>query len=153
MPFSDAVKSAFKLAINIIIGALFHPIYSILNAIVLGHQAQETPLAGLGLGSLTVGIIALAIGSTGINGVSTFISQAFGQQEFRMCAVYRNRCIFLALTLFTILMVPTIFIERIFLAIGQQAEVAAFGAQYVQIVMPFISLHFIGQSYASFSKY
>ena len=45
---------------------------------VLGHEEISTPLAGLGLGSLTIGILALSIGQTGINGVSTFISQSYG---------------------------------------------------------------------------
>ena len=85
---------------------------------VLGHEEISTPLAGLGLGSLTIGILALSIGQTGINGVSTFISQSYGQNEFRLCAVYRNRMILLALLLSTILSIPTLYIEEIYAAIG-----------------------------------
>ena len=61
-----------------ILNSLFHPIYSIVNAMFLGHQDNEKMLAGLGLGSLTIGICALSIGSTCNMGVGTFISNAHG---------------------------------------------------------------------------
>ena len=58
----------------IVIGTFFHPIYSITNNIVLGHMEDETPLAGLGLGALTIGITALSIGICFAFGVGTFMS-------------------------------------------------------------------------------
>ena len=61
-----------------ILNAFLHPIYSITNAIVLGHQSDEKLLAGLGLGSLTIGICALSIGSNCNQAVGTFISNAHG---------------------------------------------------------------------------
>lgn len=61
-----------------VVNAFFHPIYTIVNAVVLGHQDNERMLAGLGLGSLTIGIMALSIGSTFNGAVSTFISHAYG---------------------------------------------------------------------------
>ena len=50
------------MALLVVIGTFFHPMYSITNNIVLGHNADETPLAGLGLGALTIGVTGLSIG-------------------------------------------------------------------------------------------
>ena len=40
MPFCDALKQSTKMAVLIVIGTLFHPMYSITNNIVLGHNAD-----------------------------------------------------------------------------------------------------------------
>lgn len=64
LPFKTALSNVWTPARWVILNALFHPIYSIVNAMVLGHQQNEKLLAGLGLGSLTIGICALSIGST-----------------------------------------------------------------------------------------
>ena len=60
--FKEAVVTSSKMAFFFVIGTFFHPIYSIVNNIVLGHSGNETLLAGLGLGALTIGITGLSIG-------------------------------------------------------------------------------------------
>ena len=60
------------------LNAFLHPVYSIVNAMVLGHQSNDKMLAGLGLGSLTMGICALSIGSSFTSAAATFISHAYG---------------------------------------------------------------------------
>jgi Na+-driven multidrug efflux pump len=57
--------------------------YSIVNNIVLGHFEEETTLAGLGLGSLTIGITALSLGICFAFGASTFMTQEFGRKNMR----------------------------------------------------------------------
>ena len=64
---------------DVVIGALFHPIYSIVNSLVLGHQDSPEQLAGLGLGSLTVGLIGLSIVQSFSAGAGTFITQSYGR--------------------------------------------------------------------------
>lgn len=54
-----------------------------MNNIVLGHGDEATPLAGLGLGALTVGITGLSIGICFAFGAGTFLSQEFGRKNFR----------------------------------------------------------------------
>ena len=60
--FCEAVFSSSKVAFYAVLGFLFYPAYHIVNNIVLGHSENATMLAGLGLGSLTVGITGLSIG-------------------------------------------------------------------------------------------
>ena len=75
---SAAVKKVSMIAKNIIIGALFHPLYHIVNALVLGHEETPEPLAGVGLGSLTVGMLGFSVGSSFSSGVATFVAQSYG---------------------------------------------------------------------------
>ena len=89
-----------------------------MNNIVLGHSSDETPLAGLGLGALTVGISGLSIGVCFAFGIGTFMSQEFGRKNFRAIQVYRNRAVLLNTVLFIILLIPTLFIDSIYEAIG-----------------------------------
>ena len=107
-----------KIAGPAILGTLFHPVYSIVNNIVLGHGGDETPLAGLGLGSLTLGITGLSIGICFAFGAGTFMSQEFGRKNFRMLHVYMNRSLFLNVCMFILLFIPTLFIQQIYEAIG-----------------------------------
>ena len=100
---------------------------------------------------MTIGLIGLSIGQTFASGAGTFIAQSFGQKDYRMCAVYRNKMIFLSTCLFLILFTPTIFISKIYKAIGQNPEVAKYGAQYVHTVMPLIYFYYISQAFASYS--
>ena len=101
-----------------ILTTILHTTYSVVNAIVLGHCENEKMLAGYGLGSLTIGILALTIGAT-FNGASgTFISNAYGQKEYRQCQVYRNKSIFIGTVLYMILLIPHLFIGQIYAAIG-----------------------------------
>ena len=78
------------------------------------------------------------------------MSQEFGGKNFRAIQVYRNRSIFLNTIVFIILYIPTLFIEQIYEALGQNEEVAAYAAQYVHTVMPFVWFDLISQSYLQF---
>lgn len=45
-----------------VLGVIFHPMYTIVNAAACG-RIGNTELAGFGLGSLTLGIMAISIGT------------------------------------------------------------------------------------------
>ena len=59
-----SICTVLKLSYMPILGFLFHPMYQLINAIFVGRMNDKVYLAGLGLGSLTTGILLLA---TGIN--------------------------------------------------------------------------------------
>ena len=61
LPPCEAFCKVSGIAKNVVIGALFHPLYSMVNALTLGHRDTPQPLAGLGLGSLTVGLLGLSL--------------------------------------------------------------------------------------------
>lgn len=62
IPCSEAFCDIWKNSSWIMLSSFLNPIYSVVNAMVLGHQENEKLLAGLGLGSLTMGICAISIG-------------------------------------------------------------------------------------------
>ncbi len=92
--------------------------YLIINAAVLGHAEDASLLGAAGLGSLTISICVISIGSCFAMGSSTFISQAYGAKDFKMCAIYRNRQMYLNTVLFVILAVPMLFISYLYELIG-----------------------------------
>ena len=74
IPFCDALKESSGIAFFAVLGTFFHPFYSIINNIVLGHAEDEALLAGLGLGALTVGILGLSLGVCFAFGAGTFMA-------------------------------------------------------------------------------
>jgi len=88
------------------------------NSAILGHESTTYPLSGFGLGSLTLGIFMLSCGSTFTSGLATFVSQAHGQQDPRLCRVYLNRQVMLNFFAFAILYIPLVFIKPIYRALG-----------------------------------
>ena len=148
--FGTALKESSKLAILQVMGTMFHPIYSIVNNVVLGHANDPVLLAGLGLGALTVGITGLSLGICFAFGAGTFMSQEFGAENHRNIQVYLYRSIFLNTCAWLILFIPSLFIDSFYRAIGQDEDIAAYGARYVHTVMPFMLLELINWSYLQF---
>eukprot|EP00347_Sterkiella_histriomuscorum_P022093 403331703 len=140
----------FRLAIFPIIGMIFHPAYSIFNSIALGRNEDGRLLASLGLGSLTVGIMLLSIGSCFNGSLDTLVSQTFGQKDLRLCMIYLNRQMYLAAMVFVPLAVLVYFCEYGFLAIGQDPFVAKQASIYVQIVIPGVFFATYGSCYSRF---
>jgi Na+-driven multidrug efflux pump len=86
----DSIKEIARTAWLPMFGMLFHPIYLIVNAATCG-RISDTALAGFGLGSLTLGICVISIGTCFSMTVSTLIAISSGAKDKRMCRVYLNR--------------------------------------------------------------
>jgi len=68
-----------------------------------------------------------------------------------MCQVYRNRAVFLNTILYVILAIPLIYIRRIYIAIGQDEEMADYATTYVHITLPFIYFYYVSQAYSTYA--
>lgn len=86
----DSVKEIVKTAWLPMVGMLFHPVYTVVNAATCG-RIGDNELAGFGLGSLTLGICIISIGTCFSYTVSTLIAISSGAKDKRMCRVYLNR--------------------------------------------------------------
>ena len=128
------------------VGVLFHPAYLIINAAICGRLGDKQ-LAGFGLGSLTIGIVGISIGTSFAYSVGTLIAQAAGAGDLRMCRVYLYRQYYLNSLIFPVQCLPLLFIRRIFDAMGQDADVSDYAAQYVWTCLP--GLYFLTQSFSS----
>lgn len=100
------------------VGMLFHPIYTIVNAASCG-RIGDTELAGFGLGSLTLGIMLISIGTCFSMTVSTLIAISSGAKDKRMCRVYMNRQYYLNSLIYPVVVIPLYFIRQIYTLIGQ----------------------------------
>lgn len=96
-----------------------------INTAIAGRMDDPTKLAGVGLANMCQVIMILSL-LTGLNAAQeTLTSQAFGQQNSKLCGIYLNRgrlilvCFFIPLAL-----MPAIFAENIFLALGQDPGVS-----------------------------
>lgn len=49
--------------------------------------------------------------------------------------------------MFIILFIPSLFVDQIYASIGQDPEVAAYAAQYVHTIMPFLWIELINWTY------
>jgi len=142
--YISAIKKVLGLGFWVILATVFHPLYMVTSSIVTGRMGTDQ-LAGFGLGSLTTGICAISIALAFNGGMMTYCTQSAGANDFRQVIVYRNRAIFLNTVLFVVLGFPMVWIEQIYLYIGQDPGVALYAATYVQIVFPSVYFYFIFQ--------
>jgi Na+-driven multidrug efflux pump len=57
----------------------------------VGHLDDSTLIAGVGLGTMLMNVLALAV-TQGLNGaLESFVSQAYGFGKYKMCGTYLNR--------------------------------------------------------------
>ena len=97
---------------------LFHPMYTIINAAVVGRFDNEIYLAALGLGSLTIGILLISIVTCFCMVVGSFVAPAWGDNRPDLAKRYLYRQYVLNTIVYAICLVPVFFIEPIFIFIG-----------------------------------
>ena len=142
--YYQALKNVLKIALLSFAGTFFHPSYQMVNAMVLGHTTDPQQLGGVGLGSLTVGLLSLSIHYSFATGSGVAIAPAFGQGEKRLCAVYANRQLFLSIVLYFIIGAVLCFIRPIYDLLEINPEVADYATEFVQITYPFHIFELLG---------
>ena len=75
---------------------------------------DKTMLAGLGLGSLTTGIMLLATGICFSFVTGVLVAQAHGAGDARFVKVLLNRQYFLNTCVYLVIIIPILFIAQIF---------------------------------------
>lgn len=105
------------------LGMLFHPIYTVVNAAACGVLGANE-LAGFGLGSLTLGILAISIGTCFSMAAGTLVAISAGAKDYRQCRVYLHRQYYLNSIIFAAICVPLLFIRPIYSLIVQDPIVA-----------------------------
>ena len=90
LSFCTAVKEISRFALWPILGLSFHPMYSVINAAVVGRMESKY-LAALGLGSLTTGILLISISTSFSLVIGSFVSPAHGRGETELARMYLHR--------------------------------------------------------------
>ena len=93
-----------------IFGMLFHPVYSVVNAAVVGRMETQY-LAALGLGSLTCGICLLSINACFTLGLPSFVAPTHGSGEINLGRMYLHRQYLLNCFVYLVTLIPIIFIR------------------------------------------
>lgn len=157
-----------------IIGTLLHPMYMLVNGVVLGNSKldldlcgpnatkeildsfdcldNKTLLASFGLGSATIGIYVFAPCICYSLALSNIIPQAYGAGHKRLCGAYLNRMIITQLMIFIPYMIPMMFVENMFLFMGQSQSISYVAGLYCKIVTPGMIFYCIGFSYNNFAS-
>ena len=106
-----------KFSVWPIIGMMFHPMYSVINAAVVGRMETKY-LAALGLGTLTTGICLISICTCFALVIASFVAPAHGEGDPKLARLYLHRQYLLNCFVFMAALIPVIFIKQIYLAIG-----------------------------------
>ena len=86
--------------------------------IFIGHLNNPAMLAGVGIGNLTMNLLALSI-AFGFNGaLESLISQAYGSGNLVLCGVYLNRSRVVLLGFLTPMLMILMQTDKILIAIG-----------------------------------
>ena len=96
----------------------------------------EKFLAGLGLGTLTCGILLQSISSSFSQVVASLVAPAFGDGDLRFCKVLLNRQLLLNIIVYAIISTPVLFLKQIYGMIGQDPVISEVAVRYVQYVYP-----------------
>ena len=96
---------------------IFHPLYSVINAAVVGRMEKKY-LAALGLGSLATGICLISICSSFALVLGSFVAPAHGRGDAKLARMYLHRQYLLNCCVYIATLIPIVFIKQVFLAIG-----------------------------------
>ena len=96
---------------------IFHPLYSVINAAVVGRMETKY-LAALGLGSLTTGLCLISINVCFALVVGSFVAPAHGVGDNRLARMYLHRQWVLNTCIYMVTLIPVLFLKPIYLGIG-----------------------------------
>ena len=132
------LRHFLRLAIPCIVTNVFSYAVMTVNTIFAGqfkHDSAEK-LAGVGLGSMLLGMFCRII-LAGVNcAQETLVSQAYGQNELRLAGIYFNRGRLIMCVVYIPLGIFLSQAEKILIAIGQDATVAAYAQLYIWPMIP-----------------
>jgi len=82
----------FRLSFFPTIAMVFHPMYMVMNSIFLSSVPDATlQQAAFGLGQMFISIVFQSITATFSMGLGTFVGQAHGSKDPKLCAIYLRR--------------------------------------------------------------
>lgn len=97
---------------------VLHPLFLVINALVLGKFSHYLPMAAFGLASLTTSMFLLAIPSAFNSAVDIMMSKALGEKDYRMAKIYMYRQMWLSTLAFVPISVLVLYSEELFIMVG-----------------------------------
>ena len=81
-------------------------IVGVINTSFVGHIGDENQVAGVGMANMMINILCFSLLMGMSLALNTFVSQAFGLHEYKLCGIYHNRARFLVTVMFLLLVIP-----------------------------------------------
>jgi MATE family multidrug resistance protein len=137
-------KHFVRLAGPSIITNIFSYMVMTVNTIFAGQFKEESAakLAGVGLGSMILGMFCRHV-LAGINcAQETLVSQAYGNGQLKLSGIYYNRGFFIMSLVYVPLAVLLSFSFPFLIAIGQNEAVATYATEYIFPMIP--AMYFLG---------
>ena len=139
-----SLKEILLLSRDPFLAYLCAPVYVLVNVAVTNYIGDEKMLAGLGLGTLTLGIVIENPSQGFAYAVAKCVAQAYGNKDMRMCRVYRNQYLLLCALFILTLCIPIAFIDKLLATIGQEKELITYATKYIWAVVPGLFFHNMG---------
>ena len=99
--------------------------------LALGNKNDQSVIAGYGLASLLMDVIFASFG-IGLNGaLETFVSQASGQKNYKLCSVYLHRSRIMVTLTFIVSYSILLRSESILLFLGQNPRACAVAQEFI----------------------
>lgn len=134
--FKDWCIKLIKGSIPTIMGLLFETLVEIINLVFIGSLNDPIMIAGIGLGTLIVNVVALSI-TTGLwGGIDTLVSQNHGKKQFYECGVNFNKCRVILIATFVFQAWLLLHSEKILILLGQDPLVASAAQLYITFLIP-----------------
>ena len=168
---SEGLVMIFKQSISPIVGQILHPMYMMINTMILGRILPDARCEGdtdfqeanpshcvgpnvlqsaFGIGSATMGLILLAPGACYCLCLQNLIPQAFGSKNYELCGFYLNRVLITSTLIFVPILIPIQFSEHLFLWLGLGDEIAREASLYMRIASPGIICFLWGNGFLMF---
>ena len=114
------------------------------NTIFAGQFKENSAakLAGVGLGSMVLGMFCRHV-LAGVNcAQETLVSQSYGQGQLKLCGLYFNRGMLIMSVVYIPLALLLSFSYNILIALGQAESVASYAHDYIIPMIP--AMYFLG---------
>lgn len=87
LSYYETLQDSLKRAAPIVLSNIFFLLMQLTNLYFIGRASDELTLASVGMGNMIINVVCLAF-TTGLNGtLETFVSQAYGKEEYCMCGI------------------------------------------------------------------
>ena len=136
MTISECCQLVAKIALPPIMGNMIQLLVQMITVFFIGRMNDPVLLAAVGLGNMMINVLAFAI-TQGLNGaLEYYVSNAFGQRQYKECGQWLNRGKLVATLALIPVLVMFVNSEAILLKLGQDPDISRVSSIYVCMVIP-----------------
>lgn len=132
------------MALPAIFGALVFQVQEITNLVTAGHLGDPTIMAGIGLGNMTVNLVAMVPLLCTTHAIKSLVPQAFGRGNLDLCGVFLNRARILVTIVFILSSTLILQAKYAYRALKQDENAIVYMDIYLANYLPAVYLFTMG---------